>query len=327
MKVGVSLIVRGNDATQQNLATMAKQAESWGFDSVWASDHLIIPPLETSQYPGSATGQFPDTWLQRYFEPLAILNYIAGCTSRVRLGTSVLILPMRNPIEVAKEVAGADVLSQGRIMFGVGVGWFKEEFDVLKAPFHERGRRTDEYLQICKTLWTQEPATFQGRFYQFKDAHFGPKPVQRPHPPILIAGHSPAALRRVARLGDGWHPFALTPEAFRAVVPQFQAAVRQVIATVKQYQALGVQQFQAAVREAGRRPEDIEVSLKVRLRFGDGPNPQPPLHGNPEQVIATVKQYQALGVQHLVLDFVPETIDNALATMDRFTRDVRPSLG
>jgi probable F420-dependent oxidoreductase len=305
MKVGISLIVRGSDATQPNLTTMAKQAESWGFDSVWASDHLILPPLATSQYPGSATGQFPDTWLQRYFEPMAILNYVAGCTSRVRLGTSVLILPMRNPIEVAKEVAGADVLSQGRIMLGVGVGWFKEEFDVLKAPFQERGRRTDEYLQICKTLWTQEPATFQGRFYQFKDAHFGPKPVQRPHPPILIAGHSPAALRRVACLGDGWHPFALTPEAFKAVVPQFQAAVR----------------------EAGRRPEDIEVSLKIRLRFGAGPDPQPPLHGSPEQVIATVKQYQALGVQHLVLDFVPETVDNALATMDRFVRDVRPALG
>jgi probable F420-dependent oxidoreductase len=305
MKVGVSLIVRGNDATRQNLTAMAKRAEDWGFDSVWSSDHLIIPPLETSQYPGSATGQFPDTWLQRYFEPMAVLNYVAGCTSRVRLGTSVLILPMRNPIEVAKEVAGADVLSQGRIMFGVGVGWFKEEFDVLKVPFHERGRRTDEYLHICKTLWTQEPATFQGHFYQFKEAHFGPKPVQRPHPPILIAGHSPAALRRVARIGDGWHPFALTPEALKAVVPQFHAAVREV----------------------GRRPEDIEVSVKVRLRFGDGPDPQPPLSGSPEQVIAAVKQYQALGVQHLVLDFVPETIDNALATMDRFAHEVRPALG
>ena len=304
MKVGVSLIVRGSDATQQNLIAMATQAEAWGFDSLWASDHLIIPPLDTSRYPGSETGQFPDSWLQRYFEPLAILNFLAGRTSRVRLGTSVLILPMRNPIEVAKEVAGADVLSQGRILFGVGVGWFKEEFDVLKVPFHERGRRTDEYLQICKTLWTQEPATLQGRYYQFKDARFGPKPVQRPHPPILIAGHSPAALRRAARFGDGWHPFALTPEAFNAVVPQFHAAVK----------------------EAGRRPEDIEVSLKVRLRFGDGPAPQPPLHGSPAQVIATIKAYEALGVQHLVLDFVPETIDNVLATMERFAREVRPAL-
>jgi alkanesulfonate monooxygenase SsuD/methylene tetrahydromethanopterin reductase-like flavin-dependent oxidoreductase (luciferase family) len=172
------------------------------------------------------------------------------------------------------------------------------------VPFHERGRRTDEYLQICKTLWTQEPATLQGRYYQFKDARFGPKPVQRPHPPILIAGHSPAALRRAARFGDGWHPFALTPEAFKAVVPQFHAAVK----------------------EAGRRPEDIEVSLKVRLRFGDGPAPQPPLHGSPAQVIATIKAYEALGVQHLVLDFVPEIIDNVLATMERFAREVRPAL-
>jgi probable F420-dependent oxidoreductase len=212
---------------------------------------------------------------------------------------------MRNPIEVAKEVAGADVLSGGRLLFGVGVGWCREEFDVLKMPFHERGRRTDEHLQICKALWTQEPATFQGRYYRFKDVHFGPKPAQRPHPPILIAGHSPAALRRAARYGDGWHPFALTVEAFKAVLPQFHAAVE----------------------EAGRRPEDLEISLKVRLRFGDGPDPQPPLHGSPEQVIATIDAYRALGVRHLILDFMPETIDNALATLDRFAREVRPALG
>jgi probable F420-dependent oxidoreductase len=303
MKFGCSLIVRGKHATRENLRTMAKQAEAWEFDSLWASDHLILPPLETSRYPGAATGQFPDIWLQRYFEPLAILNYLAGCTSRILLGTSVLILPMRNPIEVAKEVAGADVLSQGRILFGVGVGWFKEEFTVLGVPFHERGRRTDEYLHICKTLWTQEPATYTGHYYQFREAHFGPKPVQTPHPPILIAGHSPAALRRAARFGNGWHPFALTPDVLAQVMPQFHAAVR----------------------EAGRRVEDLEISLKVRLRFGTGPEPQPPLHGSPEQVIATIKQYRDLGVQHLVLDFAPETIGNALATLERFVREVRPA--
>jgi probable F420-dependent oxidoreductase len=304
MKFGCSLIVRGRHATQGNLLTMAKQAEAWGFDSLWASDHLIIPPRQTSSYPGSATGEFPDFWLQRYFEPLAVLNYLAGQTQRILLGTSVLILPMRNPIEVAKEVAGADVLSQGRLLFGVGVGWFKEEFDVLQEPFHERGRRTDEYLQICKTLWTEEPATFAGRYYQFRQAHFGPKPLQKPHPPILVAGHSPAALRRAARLGNGWHPFALTPEALGQVMPQFHAAVQ----------------------AAGRRLEEFDISVKVRLRFGAGPEPQPPLHGSPEQVVATIKQYRDLGVQHLVLDFAPETIGNALATLERFVREVRPAL-
>lgn len=303
MKFGCSLIVRGRHATQENLRTMAKQAEAWGFDSLWASDHIIIPPRETSSYPGSATGQFPDFWLERYFEPLAILNYLAGCTERIRLGTSVLILPLRNPIEVAKEVAGADVLSQGRLLFGVGVGWFKEEFEVLQAPFHERGRRTDEYLQICKTLWTQEPATFAGRYYRFREARFAPKPAQKPHPPILIAGHSPAALTRAARFGDGWHPFGVTVEQLQPVVPQFHAAVR----------------------EAGRRLEEFEISVKIRLRFGTGPEPQPPLHGSPEEVITTIKRYQALGIQHIILDFTPETIGNALATLERFVREVRPA--
>ena len=120
MKFGCSLLVRGNQATQENIRTLALQAEAWGYDSVWASDHIILPPLLTSRYPASATGQFPDSWLEGYFEPLAILNYVAGCTTRVQLGTSVLILPMRNPIEVAKEVAGADVLSQGAYSLGWG---------------------------------------------------------------------------------------------------------------------------------------------------------------------------------------------------------------
>jgi alkanesulfonate monooxygenase SsuD/methylene tetrahydromethanopterin reductase-like flavin-dependent oxidoreductase (luciferase family) len=189
-------------------------------------------------------------------------------------------------------------------LFGVGVGWFKEEFDVLRQPFHDRGRRTDEYLQICKTLWTQTPATFTGRYYQLTEAHFGPKPRRQPHPPILIAGHSPAALRRVARFGDGWHPFALTPEGLGQIMPQFHAAMR----------------------AAGRPLAEVEISLKVRLRFGMGPDPQPPLHGSPEQVIAAIRHYQELGVQHLVLDFVPETIGQALATMERFVREVRPAL-
>jgi probable F420-dependent oxidoreductase len=304
MKFGCSLIVRGKHATQENLLTLAKQAEAWGFDSLWASDHIILPPLRTSRYPGAPTGQFPDTWLQRYFEPLAILNYLAGCTQRIQLGTSVLILPMRNPIEVAKAIAGADVLSQGRILFGVGVGWFQEEFEVLREPFHERGRRTDEYLQICQALWTQEPATFTGRYYQFTDAYCAPKPMQKPHPPILIAGHSAAALRRAARFGTGWHPFALSPAALEPIIPQFHQAVQ----------------------EAGRSLAEFEISLKVRLRFGAGPDPQPPLHGSPEDVLASIKQYQALGVQHLVLDFMPETIGNALTTVERFVREVRPAL-
>ena len=304
MKFGCSLIVRGQHATPENILTLAKQAETWGFDSLWASDHIIIPPLQTSRYPGSATGQFPDIWLQRYFEPLAILNYVAGCTKQILLGTSVLILPMRNPLEVAKEIAGADVLSQGRIRFGVGVGWFKEEFDALREPFHERGRRADEYLQICQTLWTQEPATFEGQYYQFRQAHFGPKPFQKPHPPILIAGHSPAALRRAARFGNGWHPFALTPDALAPIVPQFHAAVK----------------------AAGRELAEFEVSIKVRLRFGEGPEPQPPLHGSPADIIASLERYRLLGVQHVVLDFSPETIGNALATLERFVREVRPAL-
>ncbi len=303
MKFGCSLIVRGHHATQENIRTLATRAEAWGYDSVWASDHIIIPPLLTSVYPASPDGKFPDPWLQCYFEPLAILNYVAGCTQRVQLGTSVLILPMRNPIEIAKQIAGADVLSQGRILFGVGVGWFKEEFDALGAPFAERGSRIDEYLQICKTLWTEEPATYEGTYYQFRQASFAPKPTQKPHPPILIGGQSPAAMRRAVRFGDGWHPFALPPQELEPVVARFRTLMQQ----------------------AGRPLDEIEISLRVKLRFGDGPDPQPPLHGSPAQIIDTVTQYEALGVQHLVIDAVPETIEHALVTFERIMREIKPA--
>lgn len=303
MKFGCSLIVRGKHATQANIRSLALHAEAWGFDSLWASDHIILPPLVTSVYPASADGQFPGLWLERYFEPMAILNYVAGLTQRVQLGMSVLILPMRNPIEVAKEVAGADVLSQGRMIFGVGVGWFKEEFDVLSQPFHERGRRMDEYLEICKTLWTQEPATYEGAFYQFRDARFAPKPTQKPHPPIWIGGQSPVAIRRTVRYGDGWHPFALSPEGFEPVMARFQAAMQ----------------------DAGRPLHEVEVSLRVRLCFDTAPDPGLPLHGSPEQVIGTIQRYQALGVQHLIIDAIPETIDHALATFERFSHEVMPA--
>ncbi len=303
MKFGCSLIVRGKHATQENIRALASNAEAWGFDSVWVSDHIILPPLVTSVYPASPNGQFPDLWLERYFEPMAILNYVAGFTQRVQLGMSVLILPMRNPIEVAKEIAGADVLSQGRIVFGVGVGWFKEEFDVLREPFHQRGQRMDEYLEICKTLWTQEPATYEGQFYQFQEARFAPKPTQKPHPPIWIGGQSLAAIRRAVRYGDGWHPFALPPDGLKPIMAQFRTAMQ----------------------DAGRPLQEVEVSLRVRLRFGETSDSPLPLHGSPEQVIDTIKQYEALGVQHLVIDAIPETIDNALSTFERFVREVVPA--
>lgn len=306
MKFGFSLIMRGAAATPEAFRTMAERAEALELDSVWCSDHLVIPPRTVSRYPGTADGTFPDTWLERYWEPFTVLSHLAACTRRLTLGMSVCILPMRNPVEVAAELADLDQLSGGRVVFGVGVGWFAEEFAALGWPFAERGRRTNEGLEICKALWTQERPSYHGRHYAFDEVYFGPRPVQRPHPPIWIAGHSPGALRRVARLGDGWHPF------------------RPSVETVQR----GRDELARLLAAEGRRAEDVTLTVKGHLDFRDSPPAagQWPLEGRPQDIVDGLRRFRDLGVAHATLDFRPETLEQGLEAMERFVQDIRPHL-
>jgi probable F420-dependent oxidoreductase len=306
MKYGFSLIVRGREATPETFDAMAREAEALGLDSLWASDHLLIPPRRVSRYPGTSDGEFPAGWLERYWEQFAVLTYLSGRTSTVTLGTSVCILPMHHPIEVAAKVAHLDQLANGRFVFGVGVGWFQEEFEVLNWPFHERGARATEGLQICKALWTQAPASFHGQFYRFDRVHFGPKPASRPHTPIWVGGHSPGALKRVAKVGNGWHPFRLSPAELRK----------------------GLEELRRHVEAAGRSMTEITVSVKPLLAFREGQAgaDRAPCQGSPSQIADDIKRYQDLGVEHLVFDFSPETRAHALETMERFAQEVRGRL-
>ncbi|MBI3992383.1 MAG: LLM class F420-dependent oxidoreductase [Candidatus Lambdaproteobacteria bacterium] len=306
MQFGFSLIMRGHEATREAFVTMAKRAEALGFDALWCSDHLIVPPRRTSRYPGSADGTFPPAWHERYWEPITVLSHLAACTRRIALGTSVLILAMRHPIEVAAEVADLDQLAQGRFIFGVGLGWFQEEFDVLGWPFRERGARTDEGLAICKALWTQDAPRFAGPNYRFDEVSFGPKPARQPHPPIWIAGNSEAALRRTVRFGDVWHPVLLSHDDLAARAGRLRALVA----------------------EAGRDPASVGIGLKTPLVFQDAPaaSPTTPCMGRSQDVLAALSRYGELGVEHFTFDLKPETLANALATMERFAQDVRPHL-
>ena len=206
MQFGVLLpqfgaLARGADVTQR-IRTVAQTAERLGYDVLWTAEHIIFPPIITTPYPYGDRFPYPIT--DPILDIVATLSYVAAITSRITLGSSVLVLPYRNPIVLAKELASLDVLSNGRLLLGVAAGWLKEEFDMLGVPFHERGRRTDEYVTLLRALWTQERVTFHGDCFDLSAAAFFPKPVQRPHPPIWIGGGSPAALRRVARVGDGW---------------------------------------------------------------------------------------------------------------------------
>jgi probable F420-dependent oxidoreductase len=192
---------RGADVAER-VARVARAADRLGYDVVWTAEHLVFPREIVTPYPYG--GRFPYAVDEPILDVVTTLAYVAALTSRVRLGSAVMVLPYHQPIPLAKALATLDVLSSGRLVVGVASGWLVEEFELLGVPFRERGRRTDEYLAALRALWTEERVTFSGRWVRLEEAAFFPKPVQRPHPPIWLGGTSEAALRRVARVGDGW---------------------------------------------------------------------------------------------------------------------------
>lgn len=208
MDFGAHIFGVGQLAEPETLAQLARRAEELGYHSVFLADHIIVPRHLASPYPYSRDGRFPYDPDLDWLDPMVALGYLAAHTTTIRLGTSITVLPMRHPIVTAKQIASADHLSRGRVIFGAGVGWMKEEFALLGASFHDRGRRMDEYLRLMKVLWTEEHPRFAGAYFQVEDCGFAPKPTQKPHVPIWVGGESPAAMRRAARLGDGWHSAA-----------------------------------------------------------------------------------------------------------------------
>lgn len=306
MKFGFSLVTRGPAATPQFIEEMADAAEEGGIDSIWFSDHLIFPKLKVSRYPGRSDGQFPDEWKETYWQPFSVMAYLAARTKRVRLGTSVLVLPMRNPIEVAAQIAEIDQLSGGRVDFGVGVGWFAEEFATLDWPFKDRGARANEALEICKALWTTQPVNYAGSYYTIEEGGFGPKPVQQPHPPIYIGGDSPAALRRLAKYGDVWHPFNPAPEKLSELKPRM------------------VRHLEAE----GRKIDSLGIAPKMTLHIQDEPaaEGQPSTVGRPQDVIDALKRYEDAGATEMVFNELHETTDGAMTCLRRFIDEVRPKL-
>ena len=212
MKIGLFLGVAVPPMTPARLSAVARAADERGFESLWLGEHVVLFDTHDRRYPYAASGDFPIKGPAGMAEPFTTLSFLAGQTQRIRLGTGVCLVPQRNPLYTAKEVAGVDWLSQGRFDFGIGVGWQREEFEALGVPFEDRGRRTDEYIELMRRLWYDEVSEFEGRFWNLAPSRAYPKPVQDPHPPIYVGGESDVALRRVVRLGAQWFPFNLSPE-------------------------------------------------------------------------------------------------------------------
>jgi probable F420-dependent oxidoreductase len=200
-------------STPELLALIGEEAEARGVGTLWVGEHVVLFEEYASSYPYAADGRVPVPAGTGLLEPLSVLSFLAAHTSTVRLGTAMLLLPQRNPVYTAKEISTLDWLSGGRVDLGVGVGWLREEFEALNVSWPRRGRRTDEYLEVLRTLWCDETSAFEGEFYSLAPCAMFPKPVQHPHPPFHIGGESDAALTRVARAGQGWHTFNRTPDA------------------------------------------------------------------------------------------------------------------
>ena len=214
MQFGFYLPNHGPNAQPGPLAQIAQTGDRLGYYCMVAGDHVLVPNRIDSAYPYTVSGEFPTGESGEYFEQLTLLTYLAGVTENIRMVPSVMIVPYRPPILAAKILATLDVLSQGRLILGVGVGWMEEEFEALGTPpFAERGAVTDEYLRAYKELWTSPNPEFDGKYVQFSGIQFLPKPVQKPHPPIWVGGQSRPAIRRAATLGDGWHPVGTIPAA------------------------------------------------------------------------------------------------------------------
>ncbi len=311
MKFGISLQSRGPAASPDNLALVAAKAEELGFDSAFLGDHIVIPRSFASEYPYSATGSFTAAGSGECLEPLTVLTFVAARTRRIRLATGVLILPHRNPVAAAKVLATIDVLSKGRLIVGVGVGWLKEEFQAMGLPpFEERGAVGNEYILAFKELWTQANPSFEGRYCGFSDILFEPKPVQKPHPPIWVGGESPPALRRAAALGDAWHPIGSNPRFPLTNASQLGAAVER----------LG-----AYARKAGRDPGDIEVAYRApACRITDSGDASQPFVGPAGKVAADIREFAEAGTSHLVFDFRSDDAQESVDLMGRFAQEVMP---
>ena len=311
MEYGFYLPNSGAGAEPDALADIAKQGDRLGFYCMVMPDHILQPNQVDSTYPYSLTGDILAAGQSgdgEWPEQITTLAYLAGVTERIRLVTSVMIIPYRNPILTAKMLSTLDMLSKGRLILGAGVGWMEEEFELLDAPpFAERGAVTNEYLRAFIELWTKDNPKFEGKYVNFSDITFLPKPVQKPYPPIWIGGQSKPAIRRAAQIGDCWHPVGAIPAA-----PLEPEELAENLVLLRDY-----------AEKAGRDPSKIQVSVKAPLYdSGDSSGPRRRFTGSVDEVRQDVQTYSDVGVTHLIFDFRTGEPKQTEDRMARFAEEV-----
>jgi probable F420-dependent oxidoreductase len=301
MRIGIVLPVEGEGATAASIVAVAREAERLNAHSLWVTDRILMPSEPPTGYPYSEVrGAVAFDPARRWIEPLAVLGMVIGVTQRIHVGTNVLVLPYRQPIVLAQEIASLDWLSNGRVLLGIGTGWMGEEFAALGIPKAERGQRTDEYIGVMRALWSsREPVTFHGRFASFTKMTLPASPRHTGGPPILVGGNSQAALQRVARLGDGWLGVDLAPEATRLAISRIRE-----------------------LRDLEGRPSD-ELILSMRRRLE--PTKGLPYGTTPEQLVTEIISFAAAGVNLMVFDLL--MLPDILGAMRWLFSEVTPHLG
>ena len=300
MDWGVHLPHLGRDVGRDSLIGFAQTAEKIGIHSAWASDHVCWPAQFESKYPYSSDGSFPAPAGLGWLDPIGTLLFVAGCTEQIRLGFTVLILPYRQPVATAKQLATIDVVSEGRLILGVGVGWMREEAQVLGMPWDNRGRRSDEQLEIFEALFQEETPSYDGTYYSFPQVRFEPKPIQQPLP-VWVGGNSPAAFRRTARFGHAFH-----------------AAFEPLDVVEKEWE-----QVREACEAIARDPDELDLSLRMFLDPSETMEPAKSIGGSVDQMVDTIGLCQEIGITHILLDPVARGgIDGRLDVLADFMSDV-----
>ena len=295
----------GSAVGPELLVTVAKRAEDLGFDSLWVLDRILWPVNPQVPYP-IGDGSLPVKY-KTVLDPLDTLTFAAAHTRRIALGTSVLNLPWYNPVLLARRLTTLDILSAGRLKVGFGVGWSPDEYEAAGASWQERGKRADELIQALKKIWTTDPVEFHGKYYRIPKSVIGPKPVQKPHPPVYMAAYTPSAMKRVAAEANGWFPVGIP---LSGVGPMFEA-------------------IKNMAKQAGRDPSAIELIVRANVEIQNSPieKERVDFTGTLEQIAEDVKATQKLGATEIVFDaqFSPgvETANDLVSRMEQLRRIVK----
>jgi probable F420-dependent oxidoreductase len=304
MQIGCSLPQCGAIATRENLIRVATRAEALGYDSVWVLERLLWPATPRDPYPVTPDGSWP-AMFQNVLDPIETLTFVAAHTRNVRLGTSVLVLPYHQPLQLARRLATLDVLSDGRLEVCGGVGWSHDEFEAMGVPFDARGARTDELIEAMLAIWSRDPVRFEGQLYHIPESKIGPKPVQQPRPPLYLAGFGSYAFDRIAKFADGWNP---------AHVPDFDSFEAQV------------KQMRETARRAGRGPMEVVLTAIPIVMDASMGHLRRPLQGTLDELREDLKHLTRIGVTHIIFS-PPEmrgpTIEAALTRLEQLIEITR----